>query len=401
MPDRFHQTLQIAGHAMPGAWAHLLPEDAQWLRLPRERFAACGTCPPAAMGELTSACRCCGYLPQMTNFALGLALQSDSADAVRGVIAAGHALPFGLLPSPRVFADAIATNAAGRFGMEPELACPFKHPETHQCGVYAYRNSICSTFFCAHDHGEAGEEVWDLLQGVAGTAESAVAQWAMGEQGLPAREVCEAMDSLAPRVAGWVGGESRWPDEALDALWGDFRGREEAFFVACADAVVEARAELPAIASRWIQRDAAAYDQALKDALPPASQEAFPQIADGSVERMPLDEIWYQLQVAERNLVQIPFGERVALAPGLTVEGAPSTDRLPILIGGARRRLELPDPEGPRSLYPTPAECDALALFEAPRRLDEKLLATAEMEALDDPRGFLAEQLRHGVLVPA
>ncbi len=399
MPDRFHETITLSGHAMPGAWAHLLPEDAQWLRLPRERFAACGTCPPVELGDFSSSCRCCGYLPQMPNFALGLALQSPSRDAVREVIAAGHVLPFGLLPSPRLFADAIATNAAGRFGEEPELACPFKHPETHQCGVYAYRNSICSTFFCSHDHGEHGEEVWDLLQGLAGTAESAVAQWVMGEQGLPAREVCEAMDALAPKVAGWVEAEGGWPSEALDALWGEWRGREEAFFIACAQSVIAERDGLFDIASRWIQRDAPGYDQALKDALPPASQAVFPQIADGSAERVPLDELWYLLQLAERSLWQIPFGEEVRLVQGARIEGEPSSDRLPILVGGARRTLQFTGEEGEVTLYPTPAECAALALFEQPQLLGEALLNLPAITALDEPREFLAEFLRRGALV--
>ena len=76
VPDRFHQTIDIAGHAMPGSWAWLLPEDARWLRLPRERFAACAICPPVQLGDYEASCRCCGYLPQMTNFAVGLALRS-------------------------------------------------------------------------------------------------------------------------------------------------------------------------------------------------------------------------------------------------------------------------------------------------------------------------------------
>ena len=52
-------------------------------------------------------------------------------------------------------------------------------------------------------------------------------------------------------------------------------------------------------------------------------------------------------------------------------------------------------------LYPTPAECAALTLFVEPRHLGEALLDTAELQALDDPRAFLARHLRLGVLIPA
>jgi Fe-S-cluster containining protein len=282
MSHSFHDLLSLGGHAMPGSWVHLLPEEARWLRLPREQMAACGSCPPVALGDYVPECRCCGYLPQMTNFALGFALQGPSADAVRAVIDDGHALPFGLSPSPRLFAEAIGANAAGRFGQDPALACPFKDPDTHRCGVYPYRNSVCSTFFCHHDLGDRGEELWGLVQAVAGTAETAIAQWSMGEAGRAAVEVFAAMDGLAPQVAAMVQGERRWTEASRRAIWGPFFGREEDFFLACAAVVADHAHQLVAIASRWTLREPAVYQQALKDALPPESQEEFPQIDDAA-----------------------------------------------------------------------------------------------------------------------
>jgi len=393
--DRFHDVLSIAGHGMPGAWAHLLPDDAQWLRLPRERAAACAVCPPVDAGEYVPECRCCGYLPQMTNFALGFALQGPSADRVRAVIADGHALPFGLSPAPRLFAEAIGANAAGNFGTDPALACPFKDPTTHQCGVYAYRNSVCSTFFCHHDQGEAGEELWGLVQAVAGTAETAVAQWAMGHAGRTAMAVFAAMDGLSEHVAGWVSGERRWTDQALDAIWGEHRGREEEFFVACADSVSARADDLVQITEAWTLLEPPGYQQALKDALPAESQEVFPQIDDGTVERVPFDELWYHLQRVERGLWEVPFGESVRLGDGVRIESDPSRERLPILMGGARQRVT----GGAITTYPTPAEAEALSWFSTPRPLDGDVLETPVLASLDDPRAFLAEQLRIGVLV--
>lgn len=401
MTDHFHEIIQFGAHGMPGAWAHLLPDDAQWLRLPQERFAACSTCPPVKLGDYVPECRCCGYLPQMTNFALGFALQSPSADAVRAVIADGHALPFGLSPSPRLFAEAIATNADGRFGQDPTLACPFKDPTTHHCGVYAYRNSVCSTFFCHHDQGEQGEDLWGLVQAVAGSAETAVAQWAMGEVGLSAAQVFRAMDGLSEQVPAWVEGQRRWSEEALDAIWGAHRGAEEAFFVACAEQVQAQQEELLSIASGWTLQEPALYQQALKAALPAASQEIFPQIDDGTVERIPLDELWYRLQLAERELWAVPFGDTVRLAPGAELETAASQERLPILIGGARRALTVPRAdEEPLVLYPSGPEAQALGLFASTQTLNEALMERPELTALDDARAFLAEYLRHGALVP-
>ena len=400
MADHFHDIIQLGAHGVPGAWAHLLPEDAQWLRLPNERFAACTTCPPVKLGDYVSECRCCGYLPQMTNFAVGFALQGPSASVMRSVIADGHALPFGLSPSPRLFAEAIATNAQGRFGQEPSLACPFKHPETHHCGVYAYRNSVCSTFFCHHDQGDQGEEFWSLLQAVAGSAETAVAQWAMGQAGLPSTDVFATMDHLAEHVSEWVHGDRSWSERALDAIWGIHRGHEEAFFTACADQVRSHRDELLTIASQWTLQEPAGYQQALKAALPEPSQEIFPQIDDGSVERIPLDELWYRLQLAERELWLVPFGETVQLVPGAELETVVSQDRLPILIGGARRGLRIPRAnEGPLSLYPSKLEARALRLFEEPQVLNEALMDRPELTAIDDARSFLAEYLRLGALV--
>ncbi len=87
------------------------------------------------------------------------------------------------------------------------------------------------------------------------------------------------------------------------------------------------------------------------------------------------------------------------LVAGVRIDGERSSERLPILVGGARRRLHFVGDEGEVTLYPTPAECAALALFEQPRRLGEALLAEPAITVLDAPREFLAEFLRRGALI--
>lgn len=393
--DPLFEPIQIGDARLPGIWRYLLPEDALWLRFPGERWSSCDDCYRAALGECRDDVRCCTYLPPLPNFMLGLALMDPaSAEVVGQIIDRGQTLPQGLAPTPEQFRTAVETNAAELFGLDAALVCPFMRVADHGCAVHAFRNSICATYFCEHDHGEQGQDYWDAVQALVGLAESVVAQWAMTEVGVDAAEHCARLDGLAQRVDALSAPEG-WSDEAREVLWGQWLGRERAFFEACAQQVMARRDELYAIACATPLRESRAFERAVYAWIPKTLQGELPPLSEG--EPVPIEAHWYSLQLKTRQLWELPFNEgALVLAPDAAIAPNPRDDDASRLRGAWPEMVSSGD--GKR-LYLSADEARALVLFSAPQVLGEALFARPEIEALDDARRLLAECLRRGVLV--
>ncbi len=390
--------LDLGGHRFPGLWRDLLPEEFLWLTPPREQRATCHDCFMVALGDFDAGCQCCTYHPQVANFMVGLALKDpESREAMEQQIAAGGALPRELVGAPGRFRESIALHAADRYGRDPEAVCPFFDQRTTHCQIYPYRNSVCATFTCAHDHGEAGEYYWDRLQQLVGTAEQAVAQWAMEQLGFPHDAYVDGLNALADGVESCTDpATGTWSIGARRSLWGDHLGREVEFFVQCADLVLENRADLFSIARDTRLRQAVVLEQAIRDWIPAELQEQVPTIADDEYGAEPVSSLLYKLQLAARSLWQLPFGEApVALAAGASIGENAGTDRLSEIHRDCSHVVRL----GADRLFLHPPEARALGVFEQPQVLDEDLMERPEITALPRPRESLAAWLRRGFLV--
>lgn len=391
--DDLHLPLELGPHHVSGIWRALLPADAGWMHLPKERFADCGNCPPVIREEYHPVSRCCTYTPHVPNVLLGLALENpEIAPRIRGAIAGRHALPSGTWASPARFARSTASDAAGKFGQDPTRTCSFLQTETGACGIHAYRNAVCSTFFCVNDHGAVGEELWGSMSAMLGTTETAAAQWAMGEAGLPWSLQVERMGALASDVPALSAPDESWSEAAYATIWGEWRGREEAFFARCIAAL---RAHREGLFERLVKcsvSDAVAFETAVRDSLPEASRAEYPDIAAEGLEHFPLDDAWYQLQLKIRELWELPFGQVLVWAEGIQL--SPPTGRLPLLIGGRHQVTG-----GKRKFWLSDAEVALLRRFAPGCAIDSDLLDSPEAEALDDPRAFLSECLRRELLV--
>ncbi len=392
------KTLELGGHLFPGIWRHLLPEEFRWQTPPREHRSTCADCYMVTVGDFAAACQCCTYSPQIPNFLIGMALKDPaSRDTMMRRIEAGGALPREMVNAPVRFRRFLALHEEGRFGRDVSAACPFFDLETTDCRIYPYRNSVCSTFICAHDHGEDGEYYWERLQQLVGHLEQAVAQWAMGEMGYDHDEYVRRLDALADRVELCSDPESGdWSPVALDALWGERRGREIEFFVGCADAVLANREDLVEIAGSTRIRQAIVFERAVKAWIPEELQHQVPTIADDEYGAEPIPSLTYKLQLATRTLWQLPFGEApVALAEGVEILENPGDD--PVARAN-RTRSHVASVGGERVFF-HPIEAAALRLFEEAQPVDERLLDRPEITALPHPRETLAAWLRRGLLV--
>lgn len=390
--------LELGGHRFPGIWRDELPEDFPWLAPPRERLATCDDCVMVAIGEYAAGCQCCTYYPQIANYMVGMALKDPaSREAMLGQIEAGGALPRELLGPPGRYRLSIAMYARDRFGLERGAICPFFVDATTLCCIYPYRNSVCSTFVCSHDHGEAGEYYWDRLQQLMGHVEQAISQWVMDRVGISHDSYIEGLNGLAERIETCTDPDTGlWPEDVRRELWGDWFGREAEFFVACADLALEHRELLYPIAGRIKLRHAVAYECAVRDWMSDDIQDSVPAIAEDEYAAEPIPSLYYKVQLASRSLWQLPFGEGpVALAAEATLDDNPRDDDLsrrlddrPFVVRLWKDRVFL-----------DATEATALRLFREPLHVDEQLLERPEITALCEPRETLAIWLQRGVLV--
>lgn len=385
--------LLIERHPFPGIYRALLPAEFQWLGLPIERFSDCSNCPQVERGECHEATRCCTYYPQWPNFLVGLALDDPNLkDEIELLIADGRFWPEGLVPTPRRFRVAAIANAKGFFGQLLALRCPFYRVKEGGCSIHNYRNSVCATYFCAHDHGTSGEKLWNSIASLLGNAETAVAQWAMNKEGIDPKAYAKRVDSLANKLGSFDDGE-RFDESVAKFLWQDRYQDQIAFFKACGQHVLDSIDSLYEIAASQSIVQAFEYEQAIRDSVPEEYRHEVPEVKVG--EAMPLSHLWYLTQVAVRRVWELPFGEGDIILR--------SSDAL--ITDDPHSYIVYHDgKEKTRAL--TAREANLLALFRNPIALDEAFFERDEVKGVEKEeygrtRALLSECMRLEVLVLA
>ncbi|MEO0812382.1 MAG: hypothetical protein AAFY60_05920, partial [Myxococcota bacterium] len=313
--------MKFGAHLVPDAWGKILPEDAQWLRPPAEASATCANCRMVRREEYRADCQCCTYYPEVPNFLLGMALEAPaSRSLVERLIAEGHGLPTGFVPSPQTYTRAVIAYSKDNFGKDPDILCPFMDRETQDCGIYRYRNAVCSTFFCDHEHSESGERYWVGVQELVGHTEIALSQWLMDQLGFPAVAYVARLNSLAAEVDTLSGEDGSWSEPARRELWGDWFGREAEFYRSCAALVNTHRSSLFEEAGTQAVHLPLIYERAVRESIPDDAKASAPLIPESTGKPLLLDDLWYKLQLLERQLWQLPFNEGLfLLAPDVVV----------------------------------------------------------------------------------
>lgn len=191
--------------------------------------------------------KCCTFYPELPNFLIGAILSDpdpalDHGRAVlRARIEKGMAVvPMGIARTP-VF-GVLYQQGAGAFGKTRALRCPYFVEDSGGCGIWRYREATCATWFCRYTRGQVGREFWQLtflplLKGVEG----ALSRWCLlqlniGDTALAAMNLPDPA-TQSPPILG-----ARELDGTMDpgfyaVRWGAWAGREEAFYLACFEAV--------------------------------------------------------------------------------------------------------------------------------------------------------------------
>jgi len=383
----------------------MLPEEFMWLKLPNERFTVCNKCHRVKTHNYRADCRCCTYFPQIPNFLLGLALKDPNSEhLVKKLIENGSALPEGSQFSPKQFYVSTKDFTDELFGKSTLISCPFIAHEAPACGIYPYRNSICATFFCETDHGDEGVEYWDKVQVLAGQIETSICQWVMDEIGLDAKSYIERMNSLSEKIDALSDPSSgSWSLSTRKFLWGEWFGRECEFFGKCADLVIEQRDRLYEIACNRYPFEAFQYEHALKYWIPSAYRDKVPPLPEEQGIPVSVSDLWYELQLATRQLWELPFNEgSVVLSDQVMIEENPRDDTLSQIHENKPYTLALLHKDGSppsRILFLTGNEAKTLRRFKTAQVVGEQLFDTIDITETGTAKEFLAECMRRQILL--
>jgi hypothetical protein len=237
---------------MPELYRAWLPDlfDSPAIQEPR---ATCGDCAMCAKGDAARGqsdptdgagffrpdIKCCSYHPTLPNYLVGAALRDDAESGAEGrarlraKIAARFGVTMTWLAAPRKYLVLYDAARESSFGRSESLLCPYFERATGGCTVWPFRESVCATFFCKHAAGATGQAFWKAMKRYLAHIEVALARYAATSirgsappPELPRMKLTR--DDLEDRPPGQA-------DYA--ALWGDWVGREEAFYVECAKLV--------------------------------------------------------------------------------------------------------------------------------------------------------------------
>jgi hypothetical protein len=185
--------------------------------------------------------KCCAYYPSLPNFLVGRILSEPDPTAApaRDVVAARVQARFMATPltldAPPAYRLLYAKSPY--MGSALKLQCPYYVEELlgGACGIWQHRESVCLTFYCKHVRGQVGFVFWMALKNLLNQMENALGYWCLTQLEM-------SDDSLAQILPDRRRDATKFTQQELDevvnekahrALWGNWAGREAAFYREC------------------------------------------------------------------------------------------------------------------------------------------------------------------------
>lgn len=114
--------------------------------------------------------KCCTFWPFIPNYIVG-AILSDQSDRykekkeyiINAISNKKWNLPLGLIPSPIYQVNHKKTKSR-TFGKSEKYLCPYYDKTHNQCGVWKFRGSVCTSFYCESSYKNSGQKFWKAFE---------------------------------------------------------------------------------------------------------------------------------------------------------------------------------------------------------------------------------------------
>jgi hypothetical protein len=243
MPNLYEQ--------FPALYQTLLP-DLMQLSVPQESKANCSNCSMTQKDATLGAAqrhlfrvdtKCCTYQPRLVNYLVGGLLQDERLGLKEGQKRMRERINsrIGITPwcvSSSPLDEHLYNQGKGSFGKAARLRCPYYAHESGSCTIWAYRESVCSTWYCKYEAGKDGLNFWVGLKGYMNLVERQLSKYAMLQldPDYILDDVMAAFYSQELLTQEHLDGEAPSP-EFYARLWRHYEGHEEEFYRNCYEIV--------------------------------------------------------------------------------------------------------------------------------------------------------------------
>ena len=209
--------------------------------------------------------KCCTYLPILPNYLVGMILADEDPAMAAGRATVERRIQAGIAVTPKGLEWPLKVRAQYTqmevlaFGRAQTLRCPhYLNEQGGLCGLWKYRNSICSTWFCKYVRGAVGRNFWETSKQLLDTIETELSRWCAVQLGLD--------DSALPHLLKPLLMPGQLPELKLEdveeqvdhekqrQVWANWQGREREFYLACGELVSKLKlADVLAICGSEVQ----------------------------------------------------------------------------------------------------------------------------------------------------
>lgn len=215
--------------------------------------ASCAMCETSARGAVESVdgvnrlfrpdTKCCTYHPRLPNYLVGGLLAdphpglAEGQRRVRERIASRQGVTPQWIKTPTKY-DLLYHNARQFFGRSKAMRCPYYEEQNGACTIWAYREAVCSTFYCKYVAGADGRKFWMTLKTYLTLAEIQLSRYTALK--LLPEYILAGRDKPTPGGTVLTAeelDEQPLPDKEYAELWRQWAGREEELFRASYDLV--------------------------------------------------------------------------------------------------------------------------------------------------------------------
>ena len=173
--------MSLIKNILPDLYEQILEKDFLKTQI-NETKATCDNCLRSRDHRFAytykSDLKCCTFFPFLPNFAVGGILhhQLDKAHVVKHKISQrAFSLPLGLFPDLK-YQYQFQNKKETDFGNREDLLCPYYDKQKSNCGIWQFRGTVCTTFYCRSDYGKEGLYFWQNLNDFMSYVEIALAE---------------------------------------------------------------------------------------------------------------------------------------------------------------------------------------------------------------------------------